>query len=220
MNRMLYRKRGLALFLALSAAVAFASVSCTPEGGLSKTGAGILLGGLIGAGAGAAIGSATGHAGEGAAIGAGIGAVTGGVIGYALERQEQQFREMGYDTSRNGNRLTAYFPNDTLFASGSAELMPGAYAELQRIAGVINDDRSTSVIVEGHTDSDGSNEYNQLLSERRANAVRTALISYGVDPRRITAYGYGETRPLVNNDTAYNKARNRRVEITIVSSAR
>jgi outer membrane protein OmpA-like peptidoglycan-associated protein len=220
MNRTLHNKRGFVLFLALAAAVALASVSCTPEGGLSKTGTGVLLGGLIGAGAGAAIGSATGHTGEGAAIGAGVGMLAGGAIGYALERQEQDLRNMGYETSRNGNNLTAYFPNDTLFATGSAEIMPGGYAELQRVAGVINSDRSTSVIVEGHTDSDGTAEYNQVLSERRANAVRTALISYGVDPRRITAYGYGETRPLVSNDTAYNKQRNRRVEITIVSSAR
>jgi len=63
------------------------------------------------------------------------------------------------------------------------------------VAGVINSDPGTSVIVEGHTDSDGTREYNQVLSERRANAVRTVLISYGVDPRRITAYGYGEDRP-------------------------
>jgi outer membrane protein OmpA-like peptidoglycan-associated protein len=206
--------------LVLSTILIFLFVGCTPEGGLTKTGSGVLIGTVVGAGIGAAIGSSTGHAGEGAAIGAVSGALVGGAIGYALERQEQDLRNMGYETSRNGNRVTAYFPNDTLFATGSAELMPGAYAELQRVAGVINSDLSVSVIVEGHTDSDGTREYNQVLSERRANAVRTALISYGVDPRRITAYGYGEDRPLVPNDTAYNKQRNRRVEITLVSSAR
>jgi len=218
MNRIVYKNRGLVSFLALSAVLVLISVGCAPGGGLTKTGGGVLIGAALGAGIGAAIGSASGHTGEGAAIGAVSGALVGGAIGYALERQEQDLNRMGYETSRNGNQLRAYFPNDTLFASGSAELKPGAYAELQRIAGVLNDDRSTSVIVEGHTDSDGTREYNQVLSERRANAVRTALISYGVDPRRIQGYGYGEDRPLVDNDTGYNKQRNRRVEIVIVSS--
>jgi len=209
-------KKGLSLW-AVGTVLVFMVTACTSSGGLTKTGGGALLGAAVGAGLGAAIGSTTGHAGEGAAIGAVSGALIGGAIGYALEKQEQDLKNMGYETSRNGNRVTAYFPNDTLFATGSAELMPGAYAELQRVAGVINSDPSVSVIVEGHTDSDGTREYNQVLSERRANAVRTALISYGVDPRRITAYGYGEDRPLVPNDTAYNKQRNRRVEITLIS---
>ncbi len=219
MNR-IYNNKGLLSFLAISTVVVFALVGCTESGGLTKTAGGALIGGLVGAGLGAAIGSTTGNAGEGAAIGAVSGALVGGAIGYALERQEQDLKNMGYETSRNGNRLTAYFPNDTLFATGKADLMPGAYAELQRVAGVINSDPGISVIIEGHTDSDGTREYNQVLSERRANAVRTALISYGVDPRRITAYGYGEDRPLVPNDTAYNKQRNRRVEIIMVSSSR
>ncbi|MBN2225114.1 MAG: OmpA family protein [Deltaproteobacteria bacterium] len=213
----IYAKRKRFSLWALSTALVFLFVGCAPGGGLTKTGSGVLIGTVVGAGLGAAIGSTTGHAGEGAAIGAVSGALVGGAIGYALEKQEQDLRNMGYETSRNGNRVTAYFPNDTLFATGSAELMPGAYAELQRVAGVINSDPSVSVIVEGHTDSDGTREYNQVLSERRANAVRTALISYGVDPRRITAYGYGEDRPLVPNDTGYNKQRNRRVEITLIS---
>lgn len=216
----IYTKKKRLSLLALSTVLVFLFVGCAPGGGLTKTGSGVLIGTIVGAGLGAAIGSTTGHAGEGAAIGAVSGALVGGVIGYALEKQEQDLKNMGYETSRNGNRVTAYFPNDTLFATGRAELMPGAYAELQRVAGVINSDPSVSVIIEGHTDSDGTREYNQVLSERRANAVRTALISYGVDPRRITAYGYGEDRPLVPNDTGYNKQRNRRVEITLISSAR
>jgi outer membrane protein OmpA-like peptidoglycan-associated protein len=216
----IYRHKGMTSFLVLSAALVMIMAGCTENGGLTKTAGGALIGGVLGAGLGAAIGSTTGNTGEGAAIGAVSGALIGGAIGYALEKQEQDLKNMGYETSRNGNRLTAYFPNDTLFATGSSELMPGAYAEIQRVAGVINSDRTTSVIVEGHTDSDGTREFNQVLSERRANAVRTALISYGVDPRRITAYGYGEDRPLVPNDTAYNKQRNRRVEIVIVSSNR
>lgn len=204
-------------YMTFGAVLVLLVAACAPGGGLTKTGTGVVLGTIAGAGLGAAIGSATGNAGTGAAIGAVSGALIGGAIGYALEKQEQDLRNMGYETSRNGDRVTAYFPNDTLFAVGSAELMPGAYAELQRVAGVINSDPGTSVIVEGHTDSDGTREYNQVLSERRANAVRTALISYGVDPRRITAYGYGEDRPLVPNDTAYNKQRNRRVEITLIA---
>jgi outer membrane protein OmpA-like peptidoglycan-associated protein len=214
-------KRGgaVTVFIALALVLVFGLVSCTSSGGISPTVAGTLIGAGVGAGLGAVIGNESGHAGEGAAIGAVSGALVGGAIGYAFERQEQQFNDMGYETSRSGNRMTAYFPNDTLFAYDSAELQPGAYSELQRIAGVINSDPSVSVIVEGHTDSDGTREYNQLLSERRANAVRSALISYGVDPRRITAYGYGEDRPIVPNDSDYNKQRNRRVELIMVGSS-
>jgi outer membrane protein OmpA-like peptidoglycan-associated protein len=213
------RKRNFFVFVALLAMVLFSVVSCTPEGGLSNTATGAILGTVVGAGLGAAIGSTTGHVGEGAAIGAASGMLIGGAIGYAFDKQEEKFKSMGYETSRSGNRLTTYFPNDVLFAYDSAELLPGAYAELQRVAGVLNSDTATSIIVEGHTDSDGTREYNQSLSERRANAVRNALISYGVDPARITAYGYGEDRPLVPNDTGYNKQRNRRVEVVIVAPA-
>ncbi len=216
MNWIYVNKKRFSLWT-LGTVLVFLVASCAPGGGLTKTGSGVLIGTVVGAGLGAAIGSTTGHTGEGAAIGAVSGALVGGVIGYALEKQEQDLKNMGYETSRNGDRVTAYFPNDTLFATGSSELMPGAYAELQRVAGVINSDPGTSVIVEGHTDSDGTREYNQVLSERRANAVRTALISYGVDPRRITAYGYGEDRPLVPNDTGYNKQRNRRVEVVLIA---
>jgi outer membrane protein OmpA-like peptidoglycan-associated protein len=187
--------------------VIFVLIGCAPSGGLTKSETGAVAGGVVGAPIVAAIGSASVNAG------------TGGAIGYALETQEQDLRNMGYETSHNGNRLTAYFPNDALFAAGSAELLPGALAELSRVAGIINDDPSTSVIVEGHTDSDGTLEYNQILSELRANAVRTALVSCGVDPRRIAAYGYGEDRPPVSNGTPYNRQRNRRLEVTILSPA-
>jgi len=217
----IYRKKGTGavVFLVLALALVFGLTSCTSSGGISPTVAGTLIGAGVGAGLGAIIGNESGHAGEGAAIGAVSGALVGGAIGYAFERQEQQFNEMGYETSHSGNRMTAYFPNDVLFAYDSAELLPGAYSELQRVAGIINSDPSVSVIIEGHTDSDGTREYNQMLSERRANAVRNALISYGVDPRRITAYVYGEDRPMVPNDTSYNKQRNRRVEVIMVGSS-
>lgn len=217
----IYKKKGggVVVFLALVLALVFGLASCTSSGGISPTVAGTLIGAGVGAGLGAVIGNESGHAGEGAAIGALSGALVGGAIGYAFERQEQQFNDMGYETSRSGNRMTAYFPNDVLFAYDSYELLPGAYSELQRVAGIINSDPSVSVIIEGHTDSDGTREYNQLLSERRANAVRSALISYGVDPRRITAYGYGEDRPIVPNDSAHNKQTNRRVEVIMVGSS-
>ena len=217
----IYEKKGggAVVFLVLVLALVFGMASCTSSGGISPTVAGTLIGAGVGAGLGAVIGNESGHAGEGAAIGAVSGALVGGAIGYAFERQEQQFNDMGYETSHSGNRMTAYFPNDVLFAYDSYELLPGAYSELQRVAGIINSDPSVSVIIEGHTDSDGTREYNQLLSERRANAVRSALISYGVDPRRITAYGYGEDRPIVPNDSTHNKQTNRRVEVIMVGSS-
>jgi len=218
MLRILNNRTSFSAAASIMIIAAFLLASCTPEGGLTPTATGAILGTVLGAGVGAAIGSTSGHTGEGAAIGAAAGLIAGGAIGYALEKQERDLKGMGYNTSRSGNRLITTFPNDVLFAYDSTELLPGAYSELQRLAGVINSDPSTSIIVEGHTDSDGSRSYNQTLSERRASVVRNALISYGVDPRRITSYGYGEDRPVVPNDTPYNKQRNRRVEIIIVAS--
>jgi outer membrane protein OmpA-like peptidoglycan-associated protein len=96
------------------------------------------------------------------------------------------------------------------FDYDSDRLKPGAYNELNRITNVLNQYPQTTILVEGHTDSRGSDQYNQQLSERRAQSVKNALVQQGVDPRRIEAVGYGESQPISSSD-----AMNRRVNIVI-----
>jgi len=97
--------------------------------------------------------------------------------------------------------------------------MPGAQPEIQRVADVLRQYPETNIQIAGHTDSQGSEVYNQQLSERRAQAVRDALVGMGVDPGRITVIGYGESRPIASNDTASGRQHNRRVEVRIIPKA-
>jgi len=102
---------------------------------------------------------------------------------------------------------------DVLFDTGKATLKPGAYATVERLAAVLKEDASRKVMIEGHTDSVGSDEYNQQLSERRAASVQAALFERGVDASQISTVGKGETTPVASNDNAAGRQQNRRVEL-------
>lgn len=106
---------------------------------------------------------------------------------------------------------------DVLFESGKAELMGGSLRNIDQVADFLIKNPKRNVLVEGHTDSVGSNASNQALSENRANAVRLALIQRSVESRRIIARGYGESMPIANNDTPTGRQQNRRVEIIILN---
>jgi outer membrane protein OmpA-like peptidoglycan-associated protein len=182
-----------------------------------ETGTGI--GAATGAGLGAILGQAIGHNTKSTLIGAGIGAVLGGVagnqIGAYMDRQEQDLRyAIGQSEAASIRReqdvLTATFKSDVFFDFNSAQLKPGAYTELNRVATVLNNYPQTTILVEGHTDSKGSEQYNMQLSQQRAMAVKNALVQRGVDPGRIDAIGYGESEPISSSD-----AMNRRVNIII-----
>lgn len=102
---------------------------------------------------------------------------------------------------------------DVLFETAKATLKPGAYTTIDRLATVLNEDRERKVLIEGHTDSVGSDEYNQGLSERRAAAVQAALFERGVAASQISTIGKGETTPVASNDDAAGRQQNRRVEL-------
>lgn len=178
----------------------------------------------IGAGSGAAVGAILGQAignnTESTVIGAGIGAVLGGIagnqIGRYMDRQEQELRDAvaaseAASIQREEDVLTATFKGEAYFDTDSYELKPGAVAELRRISEVLNKYPQTIIEVGGHTDTRGSEEYNQTLSEKRAETVKNELINNGVMAQRIDAVGYGESRPISSDH-----AMNRRVEIIIV----
>jgi outer membrane protein OmpA-like peptidoglycan-associated protein len=187
------------------------------------------LGGAIGAGTGAIIGSQTGHTGAGTAIGAGVGALTGAIIGHVLEKQEQELKRIEAESYRRDQELqdmivrrnaetqalVVTLAGDFLFDTDSSTLKPGAYTKLNKIAGVLTSDPSTQIVVKGHTDSRGSEGYNMQLSQRRADSVKNALIQAGVSPARISPVGYGESQPLVSENSPAAWQQNRRVEIEV-----
>ena len=187
--------------------------------GATKQEKGTGIGAAAGAGVGAILGQAIGHNTQSTLVGAGIGAVLGGVagnqIGAYMDRQEQDLRNaVGQSEAasirRDQDVLTATFKSDLFFDFNSAQLKPGAYSELDRVANVLNNYPQTTIRVEGHTDSKGSDQYNMQLSQQRALAVKDALVQRGVDPRRIEAIGYGESQPISSSD-----AMNRRANIVI-----
>lgn len=180
---------------------------------------GTAVGAGIGAAVGAIVGQAAGHDTEstlmGAAIGAAVGGIAGNQIGAYMDRQEAALRNamaasQAASIQREQNILTATFKGDVFFEFDSATILPGGYTDVANLARVLNQYPQTMIRVEGHTDTKGSEEYNQKLSERRAQAVATALIQQGVAQSRITTFGYGESQPISSDD-----ATNRRVEVVI-----
>lgn len=133
-----------------------------------------------------------------------------------LESREAQIRKLQQDLqAKQTERGTLVTFGDVLFDYDRAELKPGGMRSVQKLADFLNENTERKVIVEGYTDSTGSAEYNQRLSERRADAVRMALVKMGVDPARVVTQGYGKEYPVANNGTSSGRAMNRRVEVTI-----
>lgn len=133
-----------------------------------------------------------------------------------LREQERDFQRIpGFDVSRSGERLIVAIPNTILFDFDSYDLRYEARRDLEQVADILLRYPETSITVAGHTDSIGDANYNQRLSEYRAQSVSNYLISQGVQPYRISAVGYGETRPVASNASDAGRQRNRRVELDI-----
>lgn len=190
----------------------------------TKTGTGAMYGTGIGAAAGAGLGQAIGGDTKGTLVGAGIGALVGGLaggsIGRYMDNQEATMRNQlaGVESAniqRNANLLAVTFKSDVWFDVNSSTLKSGGYNELQRVATVLNQYPQTTIQIAGHTDSSGAEDYNQTLSERRAEAVKSALVGFNVNPARMMTIGYGEAQPVADNSTPQGRQMNRRVQITI-----
>lgn len=208
-------KRTIAIIASLALAISL--LSCA---GPTQQQRGAKTGALIGAAGGAILGQVIGGNTESTLLGAAIGTAVGGVSGYQIgaymDKQEQELRAAmaaseAASIERTQNVLTATFRSEFLFDFDSSTLKPGAYTEIARVANVLNKYPQTTIRVEGHTDSKGSEAYNQTLSEKRSLAVKIALTQRGVDPTRIQTVGFGESQPISSND-----AMNRRVVIVII----
>ncbi|MBK7703356.1 MAG: OmpA family protein [bacterium] len=181
--------------------------------GMSRTQKGAVIGGAAGAGAGVLIGKDNT---KGAVIGGAAGAVVGGLIGSYLDKQAREMEEIeGAEVQRQGDELRVTFDNAILFDYDSSALKTASQDQLTEVADVLSRYPDTDILVLGHTDSTGSDDYNQSLSERRASAVRGFLMGAGVASSRITARGYGETAPVADNGSESGRAQNRRVELNV-----
>lgn len=191
----------------------------TGEQQTSKATKGAAVGAAVGALAGILSADSAKERRNRALIGAGVGAATGGGIGYYMDVQEAKLRAQlegtGVSVTRVGDRIVLNMPSNITFRTGSADLNASFFPVLDSVALVLQEYDRTTVSIAGHTDSTGSEEFNQLLSEQRANAVARYLISRGIDGNRLQTRGYGERRPIADNGTAAGRAANRRVEVTL-----
>lgn len=184
-------------------------ISRTAIGGVGGAAAGALLGGLIGGKTGRIIGAVGGGA-------------VGGVVGYKMDQQIKELREStagsGVDVSEvdGGEAILVNLPDGVTFDVGSATLKPGFRTTLNDVAGSLVQYPNSLIDVYGHTDSTGSDSFNQGLSERRAQTVANYLTSQGVNTARIRWQGFGETMPVADNSTEEGRRVNRRVEIKII----
>lgn len=210
---------------AVSALALMSTAACVtnPETGEREFPTRTVIGGVAGAVGGYLLGDLVGGRRDRTErlVGAGIGAIAGAGVGQYMDRQEQELRRetagTGVEVSRQGDELLLTMPSGITFATDRYDVQPQFMPTLNQVAQTLQSYPSTLIDVYGHTDSTGSDAYNQTLSERRAQAVASYLSSRGVQPVRIATRGYGESQLLVNPErTEADRQANRRVEIRIV----
>ncbi|MFT2929817.1 OmpA family lipoprotein [Enterobacter sp. HK-058-C-ECC] len=211
------KKRVLVIAALVSGALAVSGCTTNPYTGereAGKSGIGAGIGSLVGAGVGA-LSSSKKDRGKGALIGAALG----GGVGYYMDVQEAKLRDKmkgtGVSVTRSGDNIILNMPNNVTFDSSSATLKPAGANTLTGVAMVLKEYNKTAVNVMGYTDSTGSQDLNMRLSQQRADAVASSLITQGVEANRIRTSGMGPANPIASNSTAEGKAQNRRVEITL-----
>lgn len=191
----------------------------TGETQTSKATKGAAIGAAAGAVAGLITGDDSKERRERALIGAGVGALAGGSVGYYMDVQEaklrQQLQGTGVSVTRIGDNITLNMPGNVTFRTDSADLNSNFFGVLDSVSLVLKEYEKTIVEVAGHTDSTGTAEYNQALSQRRAQTVATYLAGKGVLDQRMITVGAGESRPVATNDTPDGRQLNRRVELTL-----
>jgi outer membrane protein OmpA-like peptidoglycan-associated protein len=206
-------KMGLAVVLS----AAFLFTGCASW---NKTQKGAAIGTASGGAAGAVIGRASGNTALGAIIGAAAGGATGAIIGRQMDKQAEEIAKTVPDAKveRVGEGIVVEFSSNILFGFDESNLSADAKTNLDKLVVVLNGYPDTDIEVQGHTDSKGSEAYNQTLSEQRAGAVSGYLSGKGITNNRLTIKGFGETLPKYSNDTSEGQTQNRRVEFMITAN--
>lgn len=183
----------------------------------SKTAKGTTIGAGAGALAGAVIGKAAGNTVTGAIVGAAVGGATGAAIGNYMDRQAREMeRDLENATvERVGEGIKITFDSGILFETESYSLQEPSKENIAKLSEILQKYEDTNIMFGGHTDSRGTEEYNQTLSENRAKSVAEYAAFTGVDAERMTIVGYGEGEPIASNETETGRQQNRRVEIAI-----
>lgn len=197
--------------------VLFAALALSSCGTFNKTQKGAVVGTAAGGSMGAIIGRASGNTALGAVIGAAVGGASGAVIGHQMDKQAEEIKKAVPDAKveRVAEGIVVEFNSNVLFEFDKSNLSADAKMNLNKLVTVLNTYADTNIEVQGHTDSSGTNNYNQSLSERRAGSVSNYLENHGIASGRVTGIGFGETAPKYNNNTADGQAQNRRVEFLI-----
>lgn len=195
----------------------FTSIGCSS---MTRGEKGVVIGGGAGAAIGAVIGKQLGNTAVGAIIGGAVGGIAGGIIGNYMDDQAAEIeRDLeGATVERVGEGIKITFDSGILFDVNAAALRPAAAENLRNLAVILIKYEDTDILIEGHTDSQGAENYNQTLSERRSGSVAHYLVEQAVGGARMTTIGYGETQPVADNETVAGRQTNRRVEIAIMAN--
>lgn len=180
---------------------------------------GTVVGAGTGAALGALIGNQAGNAALGAVIGAAVGGAAGAHIGNYMDKQAEELQTLeGARVERVGEGIIVTFDSGLLFPINEARLQPAARENLEKMAVILKKYDDTNVMIAGHTDASGSDEYNRTLSIRRAESVTETLVGLDVGRSRLTIEGFGEAQPIASNDTEEGRSLNRRVEVAIYAN--
>jgi outer membrane protein OmpA-like peptidoglycan-associated protein len=203
--------------LSLAAFLVAGTAGCAS---LNRTEKGAIIGAASGAAVGGVVGKAAGSTTKGVIIGAVIGGAAGAVIGRQMDQKADELEAEleNARVERVGEGILVTFESGLLFDFDSSQLRAASRSNLTELAGTLNDMADTELLIAGHTDSVGSDDYNFGLSERRAQASADYLMTRGVSGSRINIVGLGETEPVDTNDTASGRQANRRVEVAIYAS--
>ncbi|KAF0235737.1 MAG: OmpA/MotB domain-containing [Prolixibacteraceae bacterium] len=205
----------MSLLVVLSAAFIFTGCASW-----NKTQKGAVIGTASGGAAGAVIGRASGNTALGAIIGAAVGGASGAVIGRQMDKQAEEIEKAVPDAKveRVGEGIVVEFSSSVLFGFDKSGLSNDAKINLDKLVTVLNSYADTNIEIQGHTDSKGSEAYNQDLSVQRARTVSYYLTDKGISSGRLTVKGFGESLPKYENDTENGRAQNRRVEFLITAN--